>query len=52
MIKLKMTQKKIILSHISKMDAGSDEGTQDYYTLDRLFLTEYVERRNNQNNLE
>jgi hypothetical protein len=33
-------------------NAGTYEGTQDYYTLDRLFLTEYVERRNNQNNLE
>ena len=31
-------------------NAGSDEETHDYYNPDQLFLTEYVERRNNQNN--
>jgi len=29
-------------------NTDGDENTQDYYTLDRLFLTEYIERRNNQ----
>ena len=31
-------------------NAGTYEGTQDYYTLDRLFLREYAEWRNNQKN--
>jgi hypothetical protein len=31
-------------------NAGIYKGTQDYYTLDRLFLKEYVEWRNNQKN--